>query len=76
MHSMKMKPRDKTIESIMNLINNSHEPLETKEFEEKLPKETRTKILYRLKELRGEGLIGGKMVGASKGTWIWWKKGK
>lgn len=31
-----------------------------------MPEETRTKILYRLRSLQGEGLIKGKMVGAVK----------
>lgn len=69
-----MRLTDKIVGTILNIINNSSEPLETKEIEEKLPKETRTKIFNRLKDLRGEGLIKGKMVGAGKGTWIWWKK--
>ena len=69
-----MRLKDKTLETIITLINNSNEPLETREIEEKLPKETRTKILYRLRDLQGQGRIKGKMVGAGKGTWIWWRK--
>jgi repressor of nif and glnA expression len=60
--------------SILKVIENSREPLETKEIEAVLKKVTRTKILYRLNNLRAEGLIKGKQVGAGKGTWIWWKK--
>lgn len=67
---------DEITDKILEVINSSEKPLETKEIEEKIPDETRTKILYRLRELRGEGLIGGKMVGAGRGTWIWWKKVK
>jgi DNA-binding Lrp family transcriptional regulator len=47
--------------------------LETKEIGEKLKKISRVKILYRLNNLRAEGLIKGKQVGSGKGTWIWWK---
>ena len=68
-----MKSKDKIAETILAVINNSDEPLETKDIEMKIPKETRTKILYRLRNLHGAGLIKGKMVGAGKGTWIWWR---
>ena len=59
---------------ILKLIENSNEPLETKEIQDKLKKITRTKILYRLNNLRAEVLIRGKQIGAGKGTWIWWRK--
>ena len=68
-----MRSKDKIAETILIIINNSDEPLETKEIEMKIPEETRTKILYRLRDLQGEGSIKGKMVGAGKGTWIWWR---
>lgn len=66
-------------DEILKIINNSDEPLETKEIEEKLKdtirKEsvTRTKIFYRLNLLRGEGKIKGKFAGPGKGVWIWWR---
>lgn len=69
-----MKAPDKITEEIIRLIDQSSEPLETKEIEIKLPSNSRTKIVYRLRELRGDGLIRGKMVGAGKGTWIWWRE--
>ena len=69
-----MKSKDKIVETVLDIIDSSNEPLETREIKEKLPRETRSKVFYRLKDLRGEGLIKGKMVGAGKGTWIWWKK--
>ena len=65
---------------ILNIINISNEPLETKEIEEKLKliitseSVTRTKIFYRLNILRGDGRIKGKFTGPGKGVWIWWKK--
>lgn len=68
-----MRSKDKIAETILIIVNNSDEPLETKDIEMKIPEETRTKILYRLRDLQGEGLIKGKMVGAGKGTWIWWR---
>lgn len=64
---------------ILNLLNNSDEPLETKKIEEKLKDKikkesvTRTKIFYRLNLLRGEGKIKGKFTGPGKGVWIWWR---
>ena len=66
---------DELSDVILKIITISKEPLETKEVEEKLKKSrkvTRTKILYRLNNLRGEGLIKGKFVGPGKGVWIWW----
>jgi len=60
--------------SILKIVEDSKEPLETKEIQVKLKKITRTKILYRLNNLRAETLINGKQIGAGKGTWIWWKK--
>ena len=60
--------------SILKIIENSKDPLETKEIESLTKKITRTKVLYRLVYLRAEGLIKGKQVGAGKGTWIWWRK--
>lgn len=65
---------DKDSKDILKLIESSKEPLETKNIKEKLKKVSRTKILYRLNNLRAEGLIKGKQVGSGKGTWIWWKK--
>jgi predicted Zn-ribbon and HTH transcriptional regulator len=69
-----MSARDKLTESLIKIINEAHEPLETKELEEKMPTETRSKIVYRLRDLALKGEIKGKMVGAGKGTWIWWRK--
>jgi predicted transcriptional regulator len=57
---------------ILKLIENSQEPFETKEIQDKLKKITRTKIMYRLNQLRAENLIKGKQIGAGKGSWIWW----
>ena len=39
---------------------------------ENVEKVTRTKIFYRLNNLRGEGLIKGKFIGSGKGVWVWW----
>ena len=69
---------DELVRDILKEINNSKEPLETKEIEILLKKYhkfvTRTKIIYRLNNLRGEGLIKGKYLGSGKGVWIWWAK--
>jgi len=68
---------DKTSTKILNLLQESEEPLETKEIETllietRLKDITRIKVLYRLNLLRGDGKIKGKPVGSGKGTWIWW----
>ena len=69
---------DKLSEVALKIINEANEPLETKEIEERVKKfvkdVTRTKLFYRLSNLRGEGLIKGKFVGPGKGVWIWWRK--
>jgi repressor of nif and glnA expression len=68
--------------TILELINKSDEPFETKEIEQlikpKIKKETvtRTKIFYRLNLLRGEALIKGKFIGSGKGVWIWWNSNR
>lgn len=64
---------DKLSALILKIIEESEEPLETKEIEGKLGKITRTKIFYRLNTLRGNGQIKGKFIGSGKGVWIWWK---
>ena len=61
--------------SILRIIEESIEPLETREIEAHLKNVSRVMVLYRLNNLRGEGLIKGKQVGSGKGTWIWWKIG-
>ena len=67
---------DNISEVILNIIKSAGEPLETKEIqelvEEKIKGVTRTKLFYRLTNLRGEGLVKGKFVGPGKGVWIWW----
>lgn len=65
---------DSTSTQILNVIAQAHEPLETKEIEASLKNITRVKVLYRLTQLRGDGLIKGKPVGSGKGTWVWWKE--
>lgn len=63
----------------LRIINEAEQPLETKEIGELISKKvkgvTRTKLFYRLNNLRGEGLIKGRFIGPGKGVWIWWKKG-
>lgn len=63
---------------LLQVINETDEPLETMEVLEKAKKfvedATRTKVYLRLSNLRGEGLIKGKFVGGGRGVWIWWKK--
>ena len=72
---MKAKELTKTIVQLLETID---EPLETKEILAKLTNKihgiTRTKTLYRLMVLRGDGAINGKSVGSGKGVWIWWTK--
>jgi len=70
---------DEISKAALKIITNADEPLETKEVEEKVSKivknTTRTKLFYRLNNLRAEGLIKGKFIGPGKGVWIWWEKG-
>jgi len=70
---------DEISKAALKVINSAEEPLETKEVEERVNKIikdlTRTKLFYRLNNLRAEGLIKGKFIGPGKGVWIWWKKG-
>jgi len=69
---------DSISEAILDIIKQAGEPLETKEIQGRLetsiPNVTRTKVFYRLTNLRGEGIIKGKFVGPGKGVWIWWIK--
>ncbi len=58
---------------ILEIINKSEYLLETTEIISFFKGETRTKILYRLNNLRGDSLVKGKQVGSGKGVWIWWK---
>jgi hypothetical protein len=74
-----MKPGDKLADAIVNVIKSSAEPLETKEVHVKVVevlKEdvSRSRLVYRLNDLRGQGAIAGKTVGSGKGVWIWWNK--
>ncbi len=64
---------DRTSTTILQILQEAVEPLETKEIEILLNNATRVKVLYRLNRLRGDGLVKGKPVGSGKGTWIWWK---
>jgi len=69
---------DEISKAALKVINSAEEPLETKEVEERVNKlikdSTRTKLFYRLNNLRAEGLIKGKFIGPGKGVWIWWKR--
>lgn len=65
---------DRISKKILEILNKADEPLETKEIELILKNVSRVKTLYRLNNLRGEGLIRGKQVGSGKGAWIWWRK--
>jgi len=65
---------DATTFQLIDLLDQAAEPLETKEIERILEEVSRIKVLYRLHNLRGDGIIKGKPVGSGKGTWIWWRK--
>lgn len=64
---------DEISKIILRVINSSCEPMETKEVEEKMKGTSRSKIMYRLNQLRAEGKIKGKFIGSGKKTWLWWK---
>lgn len=68
---------DELSRQILKIVNSSNAPLETKEIQEKVKNEigevSRSKLMYRLNNLRAEGEIRGKYVGSGKGVWIWWR---
>lgn len=58
---------------ILKILQKAGEPLETNEIIKAIPGATRSKILYRLMNLRAEVKIHGKLVtSGGKGVWIWW----
>ena len=64
---------DEISERIIKLLESSKQPMETREIEKSMKDVTRTKILNRLKDLRGDRKIGGKRIGAgARGVWVWW----
>ena len=67
---------DVLTKEIINVIKASDSPMETTDIVKVIQKKdksaTRTKILLRLRELKGSK-INGKIVGSGKGVWIWWK---
>lgn len=69
---------DEIGEEILKIIEDASIPLETKEIHLELNKKrgdiSRSKLMYRLNNLLGEGKIEGKYVGSGKGVWIWWSK--
>lgn len=69
---------DALSDAVLHVIQSSDAPLETEEIMKALPRlpkgVTRTKVMYRLHNLRAEGKIYGKLVGGGKGTWVWWSK--
>lgn len=67
-----MSSLDKLSGKILDTVKRSEEPLETTEIISQVH-DTRTKVIYRLYQLRGDGLVKGKQVGSGKKTWIWWK---
>jgi len=72
-----MKENDDLSRQILKIVNSSNAPLETKEIHEKVRIDvgevSRSKLMYRLNNLRAEGEIRGKYVGSGKGVWIWWR---
>ena len=65
---------DEISQKILNILKKAGEPLETGEIEEQMKGTTRSKIMYRLSDLRAENKIKGKRISSGgKGVWIWWK---
>jgi len=64
---------DKIADQILKIIESANEPLETLEIVDKVGKVSRAVVIYRLNNLRGDGKIKGKSIGAGKGNWIWWR---
>ena len=63
---------DKISDQILKIIESANEPLETQEIVGKVGKVSRAIVIYRLNNLRGDGKIKGKSIGAGKGNWVWW----
>ena len=66
---------DEAAEAILKIVKQSGEPLETKEIEERIKtvmKVSRSKLIYRLQNMRAEGQLRGKFMGPGKGVWVWW----
>jgi DNA-directed RNA polymerase delta subunit len=70
--------KDVISDFIYKILIESQEPLATKEIVERIQEYfgnvSRAKVLTRLNDLRGAGVIAGKFVGYGNGLWIWWKK--
>lgn len=68
---------DNITNCILQILDNAHTPLETREVEERVtqlvPSSTRALVFKRLTNLRGDQAIRGTTVGSGKGTWIWWR---
>ena len=47
-------------------------PVGTKEVEAAFPDAKRSKVLYRLQELRAQGRIKGRMMPGGRGSWVFW----
>ena len=69
--------RDRIKQAISEVLQDTNEPLETKEVQALVEKSigsvTRTKLFYRLTTMRGDGLVKGKYAGPGKGVWLWWR---
>ena len=61
-----IRESDKISRRIIEIFETSQYPLETKEVELILKNISRIKVLYRLNNLRGDGIIRGKPVGSGK----------
>ena len=64
---------DKISDQILKIVESANEPLETQEIVGKLSKVSRAMVIYRLNNLRGDGKVKGKSIGAGKGNWLWWR---
>lgn len=69
--------KDQIADIIIEVLSDANEPLQTKqvviEVKETVKTATRTKVFYRLNNLRGEGKIKGKrLIAGARGIWIWW----
>ncbi len=69
--------QDLLTKEILRVIREAGEPIGTKGIIEQVKKKdkkaTRTKVLLRLRELKGDK-IQGKRFGSGKGAWVWWAK--
>ena len=63
---------DELAADIERFVIKAEGPVGTSEIEAAFPDAKRSKVLYRLQELRAQRRIRGRMVAGGRGSWIWY----